>query len=128
MKKFIVKATTTPEAIAVFKKMYEPFVTEKEVQYYIDKGKYPYDSYVLNALNAPDVLPLVNRENMSLEQLQMTLTNRIAYEKFLKNKESQMRPQPLSYKIYMGIVKPPSSSSFQSKEANYNKCVSLCKK
>ena len=128
MKKFIVKATTTPQAIAAFKKMSEPFVTEKEVQYYIDNGKYPYDSYVLKALKAPDVLPNVIRENKSLEQLQKTNTNRTAYERFLKNKEAQMRPQPLSYQIYMGIVKPPSSASSQSKESNYNKCVSLCKK
>jgi len=153
---------TTPENLAIFKKQLEPLVKEKELQYYIDNGKYPYDSYVLNALNAPDVLSVVSkRYNLKdftpLEQLQMSVFNRIAYQQFLQNKESQMSPPPLSYQIYMGTSQPPSmgsssgsspgsssgsssrsssrsssgssfGSSSQPTDSNYQDFISLCKK
>jgi hypothetical protein len=137
---------STPENLAYAKKQFEALGTEKELQYYIDNGKYPYDSYVLNALNAPDVLSEVSKKYdlkdfTPLDLLQKSTINRGAYQLFLLNKESQMSPPPLSYQIYMGTAQPPSmgssssssgssysGSSSQPTDSNYQDFISLCKK
>lgn len=134
------KQNIPPDYVTNVKKSFQTFVTEKELQYHTENGKWPYDSYVLNYLTAhPEVLQKPNMPNNSLELTQMRNPNRNAYEIFIAPIESQMTPPPLSYQIYMGTAEPPSemmslpgisssSSSSTSMDPNYQDFLSLCKR
>lgn len=148
MKAFLLKrgAKVTPDVIRGQQDWFKRFLTEKELQYYLDNGKWPYDGYVLNYINNhPDFFSKLpsNYTYKNLDDMQKDMGNRDVYGKFIMPQESQMNPPPLSYQIYMGTAQPPSSattasnatsgSSSSSKSSsttdpNYQDFLSLCKK
>lgn len=124
---------STPENVAYFKNQLQGVYTEKELQNYIDNGKFSYNSYILNFLNShADVMAKLTNTLGSLDIAQKIYGNRVAYQQYILPIESQMTPPPLSYQIYMGTAQPPSqtmpTSSSTSMDPNYQDFLSLCQR
>jgi len=126
---------------------------EEEAQYYIQNGKWPYDSYMTNYVSQnPNLFVEANSPygNINASNVMQIYSNRYCYGNFIYQLESKQTPQPLSCQIYLGTVPPPtptssspklpsppslslsSSSSSPSSQnslsgANYQQFVSLCK-
>jgi hypothetical protein len=99
------------------KKMIYQFATEAEAKYYIQNKKWPYCQYIIDYVNKnPDLFKLAGAKDPSGKDMTLTTTqqivpNRLFYAVYIGQKESQMSPAPLSYQIFMGTSKSPSSSS-----------------
>jgi hypothetical protein len=70
--------------------------TEQEAQYYVQNGKWPYDSYVTTNL---------------IPTIQKKFPNRFVYAMAIGSSEANMNPQPVSYKIFSGTTPDPSAST-----------------
>jgi len=118
-------------------------ITNKEINYYLENGKFPVDQYVINAFKE-----YMKKDNASqtdsasedyIQKYSMSMTNRQIFSMVidtLPNKNSSE-----GYLIYMGTKPPPSYSSPTisltdaipslneiDNKRNYNDLVSLCKR
>ena len=90
---------------------------EEEATYFIDNGKWPINNYVTEYLtkHKPPIFgqPLPERPDKvyNLETLSERMPNRLIYQLFISTSEMQMNPLPMSYQIFKGTVKPPSSNT-----------------
>lgn len=123
------------------------YATSDEFNYYIQNKKWPYNSYIMNYLNANKATLLEQLAKMkiySLEDLQKILPTRSIYAMFINPKENAISPKPLSNDIFTGKQPPPvdapaktPTESTESTEPsptihppfsseNYSKLQSIC--
>ena len=86
--------------------VYMQDLTEEEAEYYIANGKFPWGSYITNA-----VLKIPNVTQPMVDNAMTESPSRLAYQENLLQTESKQTPAPLSYQIYMGTAQPPSDST-----------------
>lgn len=117
---------------------FKTIATPDEFNYYIQNKKWPFNSYIMNYLNANKVTLLEQLKQMkiySLEDLQKVFPTRAIYAIFINPKESAISPKPLSNDIFMGKQPPPVDAPatepspaihppFSSE--NYTKLQSIC--
>lgn len=116
---------SNPKTIQDYKQIYSgqnprifgglKLVTKEEIQYYIDNGYYPYGGYLVNYLTNQQS-PLIKQQKGDtfadkIKTMQKGSPSRQVYSMFVSLAESKKDPQPLSYKIFMGIEPPPASSN-----------------
>jgi hypothetical protein len=122
-----------PTIMTEFKKV----ATSDEFNYYIQNKKWPYNSYIMNYLNANKETLLKQLEQVkiySLEDLQRCFTTRMVYATFINPKESTTSPKPLSNDIFTGKQPPPVETSASDaptihppfSSENYSKLQSIC--
>jgi hypothetical protein len=118
-----------------------PFALNAEVNYYIQNGKWPYCSYVSTYVEKhPEEIGIGTGKDPSgnpitIEFFKKLFPNRFIYANYIGPREKDMTPQPLSYQIFMGTAKPPSTSSSAASsspasslsDTNYQQLVTLCK-
>lgn len=127
------KGQTTGCSVKPNKNFYNQNVREEEIQYYINNGKWPWGSYLLNAWT-----DVINKEREriiatggnpnnagTIENVQKNLPSRMAYG-FLNMwyERRGLQPDPIANDIYKGIKLPPDE--IKNKQ-NYQKFVDLCK-
>jgi len=99
--------------------------TTEEVNYKIKNGYWPWGSYVTNKyadfVNARFIKLSDTEKQQKIENEKYRYPSRCMYAVYLEQEEKVMDPQPLSYKIYMGITPPPPQIK------NYEELLSLCK-
>jgi len=106
---------------------FKKYVTLDEFNYYIQNKKWPYNSYIMNYLNAnqatvTDVLQKL--KIYSIENLQKILPTRFVYIIFMNPKESTMSPKPLSNDIFTGQKPPPVEAPTPSSAAKIADTIS----
>ena len=99
--------------------------TTEEVNYKIKNGYWPWGSYITQKyadyVNARFTKLSDTEKQQQIENEKYSYPSRCMYAVYLEQEEKVMDPQPLSYKIYMGITPPPPEIK------NYEELLSLCK-
>ena len=99
--------------------------TTEEVNYYIKNGYWPWGSYITQKyadfINTRFTTLSDTEKQKAIESGKYGTSSRCIYARYLEQQEKVMDPQPLSYKIYMGITPPPPPIK------NYEELLSLCK-
>ena len=134
------KVSSDAKIMTDFKKI----ATSDEFNYYIQNKKWPYNSYIMNYLNANKATLLEQLKQMkiySLEDLQKILPTRSIYAAFINPKENAISPKPLSNDIFTGkqpppVDAPPADTPAKTDEPktihppfsseNYSKLQSIC--
>ena len=106
------------------KNFFNQNVREEEIQYYINNGKWPWGSYLLNAwtdiLNKP-----IKGPKISIDFIQKFAPSRLAFMILLEQQQREgIQPDPIANDIYNGIKLPPDE--IKNKQ-NYQKFVDLSK-
>ena len=90
---------------------------EEEAVYYVNKGKFPVCLHVKDFFDAnPDKIPSTKMGSITINttNISQLLPNRLLYGAFVAPKDSQFKPPPEAYDIYMGKKPPPDVSSSSS--------------
>jgi hypothetical protein len=86
-------------------------VTEEEAEYFIANGKFPWGSYITNAVQQ---IPNVTQQIIDMVQTMNPTRQLYRLDSNFLQTESKQTPAPLSYQIYMGTAQPPSDSTSSS--------------
>ena len=100
--------------------------TTEEVNYKIKNGYWPWGSYITQKyadfINTRFTMLSDTEKQNAIKNGKYVSPSRCIYARYyLEQREKVMNPQPLSYKIYMGITPPPPPIK------NYEELLSLCK-
>jgi hypothetical protein len=99
--------------------------TTEEINYRIKNGYWPWGSYVTqqyaDVINTRFTMLSDTDKQNAIEDGKYRSPSRCIYAYISEGYEKVMNPQPLSYKIYMGITPPPLPIK------NYEELLSLCK-
>ena len=108
----IMNTKLTTQAI---KNMFDSFVTEDEINSYIQNSYFPYDNYLTNYFVNQYKTTYKGTEDPNkaakdaLMEFQKREPNRYLYSHYLANVEKKITPQPESYLIYIGELAPPNN-------------------
>ena len=83
---------------------------EEEALYYIEHGRWPYNSYVTNYLKSnPTIITDLNVNDVAItkENIAKYYPNRYVYMAFIAPEEEAIKPSPKSYQIFKGTVIEP---------------------
>lgn len=124
---------------------FKKIATLDEFNYYIQNKKWPFNSYMMNYLNANQATILEQLKQMkiySLEDLQKIFPTRFIYTYFINPKESKLSPKPLSNDIFTGKAVAPVDAPIPATQVktdepsptihppfsseNYTKLQSIC--
>jgi hypothetical protein len=94
---------------------------EEEALYYVEHGRWPYNSYVTKYLESnPTTITgvKVNDVNVTKENVAKYYPNRYVYMKFIAKKEEAIKPLPESYQIFKGMVYEPEETESPTSLSN----------
>jgi hypothetical protein len=79
---------------------------ENEALYYVEHGRWPYNSYVTNYLESNPIDLKVNDVTITKENIAKYYPNRYVYMLLIAPKEAAIQPLPESYQIFKGAALP----------------------
>jgi len=95
-------------------------ISEPEAKYYGKNGYFPYNRFIMNSITEnPDIFTQANAGKdpsgnpYTLDRVKQIYSNRLFYLVFIKSRLRTIKndsSDPLSYQIFEGRAKPPSSS------------------